>query len=257
MKKYILFSILVTIAVASCRKPEPVADFFVDSSKYVVGQELYFQNTSTDATSFEWDFGDGYISNDENPYHTYESNGVFTVTLTAFGNGRESVSTLQLEIEIPTMLVIEVVEYFDEYVIPDAEVRLYESLIDWDAAEDNWLVLGFTNAQGVTVFSELGPYEFYVDAFKGYNTANGFDNYQLRNDDVDFIRTQAVIPNNINWFTAWVDVADHSGTKGDIKKRSLRLMKLERKPIDKVMREIGEQGWKELYEQSVKLTEKK
>jgi len=43
-----------------------------------------FNNNSTNATSYEWDFGDGTsISNEEMPFHMYNSVGEFVVTLTA------------------------------------------------------------------------------------------------------------------------------------------------------------------------------
>ncbi|MCX7649269.1 MAG: PKD domain-containing protein [Flavobacteriales bacterium] len=42
-----------------------------------------FTNTSSNATSFQWNFGDGSTSTDENPVHFYNSNNTFTVTLTA------------------------------------------------------------------------------------------------------------------------------------------------------------------------------
>jgi hypothetical protein len=257
MKRILYFAFAFSVLFLSCKKPDPVADFYVDSAYFVVGQELYFQNTSSEANSYEWDFGDGYISNDVNPYHTYNSNGIYDVTLTAFGEkGRESVATLSLEIKHPTLLIVEVVEYFEEYVIPGAEVRLYESLIDWDAANDDWILLGDTDEDGIAVFSNLGPYVYYVDAFKGYNTASGFDNYALRAEDVGFITTPTIRPNRINWFTAWVDVADHRNSAKGALKRSYEIKKFERKADDKVMRELQELGpdaWKELYERSIKL----
>ena len=39
--------------------------------------------------TFEWDFGDGTTSSEQNPYHTYENNGNYTVSLTVneSGNG--------------------------------------------------------------------------------------------------------------------------------------------------------------------------
>lgn len=42
-----------------------------------------FSNASINASSYEWDFGDGNISNDENPIHTYTDAGEFTVRLIA------------------------------------------------------------------------------------------------------------------------------------------------------------------------------
>ena len=46
-------------------------------------QELAFINTSTEATSYTWNFGDGNSSTDENPVYTYDASGTYTVELTA------------------------------------------------------------------------------------------------------------------------------------------------------------------------------
>lgn len=40
-------------------------------------------NSSTNLESHTWDFGDGTTSNEENPTHTYEEYGEYTITLTA------------------------------------------------------------------------------------------------------------------------------------------------------------------------------
>lgn len=42
-----------------------------------------FTNTSDNASSFHWDFGDGNSSNQESPVHVYEAGGVYTVILIA------------------------------------------------------------------------------------------------------------------------------------------------------------------------------
>ncbi|MBQ9339106.1 MAG: PKD domain-containing protein [Paludibacteraceae bacterium] len=53
------------------------------------GLSVTFKNTSINATSYSWDFGDGQTSTANNPLHTYKSHGVFRVTLTA-SNGSKS-----------------------------------------------------------------------------------------------------------------------------------------------------------------------
>lgn len=59
--------------------PPPVAGF-----TYVLdGMTVTFTNTSTLADSYNWDFGDGNSSTEANPVHTYASNGIYYVTLTA------------------------------------------------------------------------------------------------------------------------------------------------------------------------------
>ena len=45
--------------------------------------EYTFTNSSTGATSFEWNFGDGNTSTEESPTHVYESANMYTVTLNA------------------------------------------------------------------------------------------------------------------------------------------------------------------------------
>jgi PKD repeat protein len=47
------------------------------------GLEVTFTNTSTNADTYSWDFGDGNTSTEENPVHTYAQDGTYTVVLTA------------------------------------------------------------------------------------------------------------------------------------------------------------------------------
>ncbi len=57
----------------------PVAEFSWSSS----GLTVYFTNLSSGATEFLWYFGDGNISTEHSPVHTYPSPGTYTVTLIA------------------------------------------------------------------------------------------------------------------------------------------------------------------------------
>ncbi|GIV33777.1 MAG: hypothetical protein KatS3mg031_1312 [Chitinophagales bacterium] len=55
----------------------------------------YFTNTSVDATSYQWDFGDGNTSVMPSPTHTYAAAGTYTVWLIASnGCGEDSTSAL-------------------------------------------------------------------------------------------------------------------------------------------------------------------
>ena len=75
-------------------EPEKVEAKFDIASNMVLlseGGNGVFTNNSTGAESFEWDFADGTYSTEENPVHTYSIDNqrvqVFSVSLTAFGNG--------------------------------------------------------------------------------------------------------------------------------------------------------------------------
>ncbi|MBN2214171.1 MAG: PKD domain-containing protein [Bacteroidales bacterium] len=77
----------------SCQKT-PEAMFETDETDYLDGLrefrdlEVYypvkFINKSIDGCNYEWDFGDGYISTEIAPEHTYENAGNYIVVLTAF-----------------------------------------------------------------------------------------------------------------------------------------------------------------------------
>jgi len=62
----------------------PTADFTADKTEGCFDTEVTFTNLTTDAYSWDWDFGDGSTSVEENPSHTYTKPGKYTVTLTAY-----------------------------------------------------------------------------------------------------------------------------------------------------------------------------
>lgn len=59
--------------------------FFTPSTTtvYIPNDPVTFFNLSQNSNSFEWDFGDGLTSVEENPIHFYSEMGTFTVTLSA------------------------------------------------------------------------------------------------------------------------------------------------------------------------------
>lgn len=61
------------------RVKAPVAAFSFISSNLTTD----FTNNSSDAASYNWDFGDGGTSSQANPTHSYASNGTYTVRLIA------------------------------------------------------------------------------------------------------------------------------------------------------------------------------
>lgn len=242
MKRVIYILLVLPLILFSCEKT-PEASFSTDNAEPEVGQVVFFNNSSHNGDTYEWDFGDGYISEERNPSHIFNSTGSFEVTLTVFGKSDLSdEASLTINVLIPTLLEIEVREYFSEDLIPDASIILYQSLPDWDA-QTNSVLEGFTDADGIVVFSNLDPFVFYVDVWEATH-----DNYALRNEDVGFIRTDEILPNKINRFIAWVDIVDHSsgvarGTREMVVKKIGRNAGEKRQPSV----ESGTENWQELY----------
>jgi PKD repeat protein len=234
--------LIMPLVLFSCESI-PEASFYTDTKEPEVGHEVFFTNDSHNAVNFEWDFGDGFISNDENPSHIYTGTGTYEVMLTAISkSGLSDKATLTLDVMIPTLLEIEVVEWGTVYTVPDASVYIYSSITDWTALE-NLVTEGYTDGDGIVVFSNLDPIVYYVDVWETTH-----DNYALAREDIGFIRTSEILPHKINRFVAWVDIVDHGKGigRGD---RSFIIKKLERKASDNLqpVTDSGSQDWQELY----------
>jgi PKD repeat protein len=72
----------------------PVADFTADVTADPPPLTVNFtDNSSGNITSWEWDFGDGVTSTEQNPSHTYNDLGRYTVSLTVTGPGGSDTET--------------------------------------------------------------------------------------------------------------------------------------------------------------------
>ena len=89
--------LLLIFVLSSCglfRQKEPNANFTVINSGCEAPCTVMFTNTSDNADTYEWDFGDGQTSSISSPEHYYETPGTYTITLTAFNeSGSSTVST--------------------------------------------------------------------------------------------------------------------------------------------------------------------
>jgi len=207
MKRLLISTVAAAAIMLSSCDVKPDAYFFTDKIEAEIGEEVIFFNGSHNAIDYEWDFGDGTWSDAYEPAHSYSASGIFTVILSAYSkSGYVDRAYLDIEVRSPTMLEIEVLEWYEEYPVQGASVILYPTELDWDN-ETNAIVEGFTNASGKVVFTNLEPKVYYVDVW--HETHN---NYKLRYEEngVQWIRTDPLNKNELNQFIAWVD---YTGTK--------------------------------------------
>lgn len=71
-----------TVVVISTTNP-PIADFSADVTSTCIGIVNFTDASSGIVDSWDWDFGDGNSSTDQNPSHTYTTNGTYSVEMTA------------------------------------------------------------------------------------------------------------------------------------------------------------------------------
>ncbi|MEO7923166.1 MAG: PKD domain-containing protein [Chitinophagaceae bacterium] len=83
-------SAILLFVVTACDKNETPstgikANFSVSGYEVPIPSTINFINTSTNATSYLWDFGDGSTSTQPSPVHTYNLDGTYQLRLTATG----------------------------------------------------------------------------------------------------------------------------------------------------------------------------
>lgn len=222
----------------SCHKV-PQASFSADTTTPEVGQSVFFTNESHYGDRFEWDFGDGFASNETNPVHSFSATGSYDVTLKVTGKGSSvDQSSLTIDVLVPTLLEIEVREYYSDAVVPNTSVLLYPTLADWDA-QTNGGMEAITDADGLAVFAGLDPFIYYLDIFDATH-----NNYQLRTEDVGFIRTPQVLAHKITGFVAYVDVVSHASARGV--RDNMVVRKIGRKASDKNLIPGYSGSWQDL-----------
>ena|ERR1035437_6611311 len=87
--KFLSMAFVATLAFASCmKKPMACCDIPATATH---GQPITFNSScSMNASSYEWDFGDGAKSTDATATHTYAAAGAYTVKLMAMSkNGKQ------------------------------------------------------------------------------------------------------------------------------------------------------------------------
>ncbi len=69
-----------------------LADFSADATAGDAGMEVAFTDLSAvpAATAWHWEFGDGGVSDEQNPVHEFRAPGTFDVRLTVTGSGGEA-----------------------------------------------------------------------------------------------------------------------------------------------------------------------
>ena len=164
----VLVFLFIALISQSCEKA--VADFsFEPMDNPETFETITFFNKSHDAISYEWKFGDGDYSEEDNPEHIYESTGTYKVTLTASGNRESNTSTMYITINDPTVLFLELYEAGKANVIGDCEVWLYDNEYDWLQA-NRAQIYSYSTFNGKCYFLNLEEQRYYLRAYKYTDT---------------------------------------------------------------------------------------
>ncbi len=87
--------LLIGIATTSCKKAADANFTYTQNGAGAVN----FINTSSGASSYNWNFGDGTSSTVTSPSHTYPISATYTISLTADGSGGNSTTSQTISVQ--------------------------------------------------------------------------------------------------------------------------------------------------------------
>lgn len=105
----------MTFLVASCSRP--IAKFSYEVTKKEAPAAINFENTSTEAETYLWDFGDGNTSTEANPTHEYKSSGNYLIQLKAMKGKKKNVEEKRVLITAPLKCLVELETKFGSMII--------------------------------------------------------------------------------------------------------------------------------------------
>jgi trimeric autotransporter adhesin len=155
----------ISVTVADQPNP-PVSEFTADATQGCDMLTVQFTDMSTNnPTGWNWQFGDGTISSEEDPQHTYTGSGVYTVTLTVSnddGTSDPEVKTDYIAVGETPQLSMEMTQESsdgasDGTATVTATGGLGDLSIIWDNSEPTAEITGLTaGTYCVTVTDEVG-----------------------------------------------------------------------------------------------------
>ncbi len=131
MRNNIVLLFFATLLLASCGKP--ISDFTYDIQSKYAPANVQFENKSEKAESYTWDFGDGNISMEESPKHTYQGSGNYTVKLIATKGTKTKAKEYAVFIPPPEDCLVELTTDYGNMII-----KLYD---DTPKHRDNFIKL--------------------------------------------------------------------------------------------------------------------
>jgi PKD repeat protein len=173
-----LLLLCLAIALGACRKNDNVDTTDVIFTISQSGYSVTYNNTTADAKSYVWTFGDGSTSTDKSPTHVYKAKGKFVANLSATLNNGKVLSG-------STII----------YITKSSPVNLKDNtLADWDTISNQitpTAALGGVvkeakfdyDSQNIYIYMKLGVhvddknvFDFYLDSDNslatGYTTAS-------------------------------------------------------------------------------------
>lgn len=162
MKK-ILLPLMAAMALMSCKKEKATASFNFAKPNYYLTEPVIFTNNSSNASKYDWDFGDGQVSSDPNPNHAYTTAGNYQIKLTVNGentttkNIRIFPGTASYEVNNSTGVALPMMSFY-----VDANNQVVDFQDHGTIAVNGKSDTIFTNRSNIYVGGQIGTQVFWV-----------------------------------------------------------------------------------------------
>ncbi|RMG32089.1 MAG: PKD domain-containing protein [Bacteroidetes bacterium] len=161
-------TLFITVEVEEL--PLPAAEF--SANRGPAPLTVQFTNLSQSGTEFLWEFGDGNTSTEQNPTHTYETPGLYTVSLTVRNAGG-----CENRLQLGTVEVLEPAEIIPNVFTPNGDGIHDTYKVQLGSVEQYHLLI--FDRWGKLVFESRNPADEWDGRYKGKEAAVGVYSYRI------------------------------------------------------------------------------
>ncbi len=151
--------------------PLPIAKFSISDTSGCEPLTIQFNDSSTYVISYQWSFGDGSLSNQQNPSHLYVSQGTYTITLVVTGPGGDK-DTAYATVNVYPKPVAFFTSTPATVFLPNQPVICYNL-----SSFSNSYLWDFGDGTSST---ETNPQHYYITEGEVYITLYAFNNFGCR-----------------------------------------------------------------------------
>ncbi|WP_303925832.1 PKD domain-containing protein [Draconibacterium sediminis] len=146
------------------------------------GDTVFFTNTSSEAVSYEWSFGDTETSTEANPFHIYTEPGIYDVTLIAVNGGVSNTVTHQVNVDASLAFIVNAgswsgdkstITAYNKYT--DEVVNSYYNSVNGLDITSN-IQFAYNYNGKIYMMGNTADQVFWVDAKTFEQTENGITN---------------------------------------------------------------------------------
>ncbi|NJO90049.1 MAG: PKD domain-containing protein [Chloroflexia bacterium] len=202
---------------------QAVAAFSISSTSVNIEKEVTFTNASKEATIYDWNFGDGNTSTEENPIHKYTAEGEYTVRLIASNQQNsdtieQKITVTDPSIKLPTYTSGEM-SYWGSWegsLNDNMDLRLYTGVDDDETDQVLWLETYFSGSDitnfdnGIYTFNQSTDALTFDDGSYGPRNA---PSYSHEEGHIKIKGGSVIISRENNIYTITIDVTDENGQR--------------------------------------------